>query len=115
VFTNRKQNRGEERKAMGVLKRKEEKSGTIAVRVPASLKAQMEELRRRADAAGFDLSTTITEALTRLAKQVREELDAAQGSAVPAANRAATPGRRNGLAGGGGDFSQAAAGGGKAE
>ena len=41
---------------MGLLKRKEEKTETIAVRVPSSLKAQFEELRERADAAGFDLT-----------------------------------------------------------
>ena len=62
---------------MGLLKRKEEKTETIAVRVPSSLKAQLEELRDRADAAGFDLTATIAESITRLAKQVREELDAA--------------------------------------
>lgn len=60
---------------MGLLKRKEERSETISVRVPASVKAELEELRRRADAAGFDLTATITETLTRLAKQVRVELD----------------------------------------
>ena len=44
---------------MGLLKRKEEKTETIAVRVPSSLKAQLEELRDRADAAGFDLTATM--------------------------------------------------------
>ena len=43
---------------MGVLKRKEEKSEAIAVRVPASLKAELEDLRKQADAAGFDLTAT---------------------------------------------------------
>jgi hypothetical protein len=60
---------------MGLLKRKEERSETISVRVPASVKAELEELRRQADAAGFDLTATITETLTRLAKQVRAELE----------------------------------------
>ena len=60
---------------MGLLKRKEQRSETISVRVPASVKAELEELRRRADAAGFDLTATITETLTRLAKQVRTELE----------------------------------------
>jgi hypothetical protein len=62
---------------MGLLKRKDERSEAIAIRVPASLKAELEELRRRADEAGFDLTATITEALTRLARQVRGELDGA--------------------------------------
>jgi hypothetical protein len=61
---------------MGLLKRKEERTETVAVRVPSSLKAQLEELRKRADAAGFDLTATIAESMTRLAKQVREELEA---------------------------------------
>ena len=59
---------------MGVLKRKEEKSEAIAVRVPASLKAELEDLRKQADAAGFDLTATVVEALTRLTRQVRSEL-----------------------------------------
>jgi hypothetical protein len=64
---------------MGLLKRKEEKSETISVRVPASVKAELEELRKRADTEGFDLTATITEALVRLLKQVRSELDGRAG------------------------------------
>ncbi len=64
---------------MGLLKRKEERSEPISVRVPASVKAELEELRRRADAEGFDLTATITETLIRLAKQVRGELDGRAG------------------------------------
>ncbi len=60
---------------MGLLKRKEEKSETFALRIPASLKGELEELRKQADAAGFDLTATITESLARLARQVRSELD----------------------------------------
>lgn len=85
---------------MGLLKRKEEKSETIAVRVPGSLKAEMEELRKRADAAGFDLTATMTEALTRLARQVRGELDGLTGKSNVATrstktNGLATPGLSN--------------------
>ena len=64
---------------MGLLKRKEEKSETIALRVPASLKMELEELRKRADTAGFDLTATVTESLARLARQVRSELDQSSG------------------------------------
>ncbi|MBF6569385.1 MAG: hypothetical protein IVW54_10995 [Candidatus Binataceae bacterium] len=60
---------------MGVLKRKEERSAVIQVRVPASVKGQLEELRRAADDAGFDLGATITETITRLVKQIHDELD----------------------------------------
>jgi len=82
---------------MGLLKRKEEKSETIAVRVPGSLKAELEELRRRADAAGFDLTATMTEALARLARQVRGELDSLAGKS----NVAVRSAKANGLAGSG--------------
>ncbi len=57
---------------MGVLKQREERTAVIAVRVPASLKAQFQVLRQRTDDAGFDLSVTIFEALTKLAKYVRD-------------------------------------------
>jgi hypothetical protein len=94
---------------MGLLKRKEEKTETIAVRVPSS---QLEELRDRADAAGFDLTATIAESITRLAKQVREELDAA--AAKPKANRAGGVAHANGLTRAGGEhFPAASSSGGK--
>ncbi len=60
---------------MGVLKQREERTAVIALRAPSSLKAQLQVLRKRTDDAGFDLSATILEALTKLAKQVRDELD----------------------------------------
>jgi hypothetical protein len=59
---------------MGLLRRKEEKTETISVRVPASVKAELDELRKQADAAGFDLTATLAEVLVRMAKQVRAEL-----------------------------------------
>ncbi len=80
---------------MGLLKRKEEKSETVALRVPASLKTELEELRKRTDAAGFDLTATITASLARLARQVRSELD-------ESTDRAAVnggSGKSNGVAG----------------
>ncbi len=96
---------------MGLLKRKEEKTETIAVRVPSSLKAQLEQLRERADAAGFDLTATITEAISRLAKQVREELDAA-GVPQRKANGTGRVAHANGLTRAGGEHSPAGNGGG---
>ena len=76
---------------MGLLKRKEEQTATISIRVPASVKAELDELRKRAATAGFDLTATLTEALMRLTKQVREELRQA--------GEANGAGRTNGLAG----------------
>ena len=94
---------------MGLLKRKEEKTESIAVRVPASLKAQLEQLRERADAAGFDLTATITEGITRLAKQVREELDGA-GVQQHKADRTGGRAQTNSLTRAGGEHSHAAKG-----
>jgi uncharacterized protein YicC (UPF0701 family) len=88
---------------MGVLKRKDERNETITIRIPASLKSELEQLRQRADAAGFNLGTTITESLTRLAKQIREELDSEQAD-TSSRRRLSRP---NGLARGGGELSPA--------
>jgi hypothetical protein len=82
---------------MGLLKRKEERSETISLRVPGSVKTELEELRREADAAGFDLTATITETLIRFAKQIRVELEGQAGKTVettlvPKANGAAATG-----------------------
>jgi hypothetical protein len=63
--------------------------------VPGSLKAELEELRKRADVAGFDLTATMTDALARLARQVRSELDALGGKS----NVATRSTKTNGLAG----------------
>lgn len=60
---------------MEVLKLREERTAVIALRVPSSLKSQFQVLRKRADDAGFDLSSTILDALTKFAKQVHDELD----------------------------------------
>lgn len=59
---------------MGVLKRKQE-SEAITLKLPVSLKREIEELRSRADSAGFDLVETMTAALWRLCKQVKSELE----------------------------------------
>ncbi len=79
---------------MGVLKRKEERSETVTVRVPGSVKAELDRLREETAAAGFDLNATLSEAVIRMTKQVREELHQAAGKA----NGARRPGRMNGFA-----------------
>jgi hypothetical protein len=58
---------------MGVLKRKQE-SEAITFKLPAALKREIEQLRTRAENAGFDLAETITAAMWRLCKQVKVEL-----------------------------------------
>ena len=93
---------------MGVLRKKDERTETITVRVPSSVKAELDQLRERADLAGFDLNATMTESVTRLAKQVREELDSS--SAQPKANRAGGATHANGLTRAGGENFPAASG-----
>ena len=93
---------------MGVLRKKDERTETITVRIPASVKAELDQLRERADVAGFDLNATMSESMIRLVKQVREELDAS--TAQPKANRAGGPAHPNGLTRGGGEHFPAASG-----
>ncbi len=64
---------------MGVLKRKEEPTQTITLRVPASVKAEIDRLRERASEAGFDLNATICESIIRLTRQMRDEMDRLDG------------------------------------
>ena len=82
---------------MGVLKRKEEPTETITLRVPASVKAEIDRLRERTNEAGFDLNGTICESIIRLTRQMRDEMDALDGKAAgrDGSRKAA---RTNGLA-----------------
>ena len=64
---------------MGVLKRKEERTETITLRVPASVKTEIDRLRERTSEAGFDLNGTICESIIRLTRQMRDEMDALEG------------------------------------
>ena len=94
---------------MGVLKRKEKRTGTITLRIASSVKAEIDQFRERAEATGFDLNATMSESLTRLVRQVREELD---GIAAPNSrgNRARAP-HVNGLTRAAGELSQPPSGG----
>ena len=60
---------------MKVLKRKDMLTKVIAVRVSSRVKAEFDELRERADAAGFDIGATLRDRLSSAAKQIRNELD----------------------------------------
>jgi hypothetical protein len=59
---------------MGVLKRRQENE-PITFKVPVGLKREIDYLRGRAEAAGFDLAETITAAMWRLCKQIKGELE----------------------------------------
>jgi hypothetical protein len=59
---------------MGVLRKKEERTETVTVRVPSRVKAELDRLREETSAAGFDLNATLSDAVVRVTKQIREEL-----------------------------------------
>jgi hypothetical protein len=59
---------------MALLKRKQEKTVTISVRVPVSAKELIDADRALAEAQGYDLSGSLTDAVVKWAKQVHEEL-----------------------------------------
>jgi len=82
---------------MGILKRKDERTETVTVRVPASVKAELDRLREEAGAAGFDLNATLSDAVTRVTRQIREELKQVTHPAAAANSRS----KANGLANGG--------------
>ena len=59
---------------MGILKRKNERTETVTVRVSASVKAELDQLREETGAAGFDLNATLSDAVSRVTRQIRDEL-----------------------------------------
>ena len=81
---------------MGVLKRKDEPTQTITLRVPASVKAEIDRLRERANEAGFDLNATMGESMVRLTRQMREEMDALNGQTA-GPERSRKPARADGV------------------
>src|SRR5580692_4822754 len=64
----------EEGRVMGILKRKDERTETVTVRIPASVKAELDQLREETGAAGFDLNATLSDAVSRVTRQIRDEL-----------------------------------------
>jgi hypothetical protein len=75
---------------MGVLKRRQENE-PITFKVPVGLKREIDYLRGRAEAAGFDLAETITAAMWRLCKQIKVELEPAPHSNGRQGGRASEP------------------------
>jgi hypothetical protein len=57
-----------------ILKQKPEPTGTISLRIPASLKSEIESLRKQCSDAGFDLSASLTDALVKTVKQIHTEI-----------------------------------------
>jgi hypothetical protein len=69
------------------LKKKPEKNGTIAVRVPLSAQKEFAVLRKIADGKGVDLSGSLTDTVLAWLKQARKELGITEGSEVIAQQR----------------------------
>ena len=61
---------------MKILKRKDKFGKTITVRVPDAIKTELDRLRERADASGFDVGATLRETLVVTIRQIGAELDA---------------------------------------
>jgi len=80
---------------MEILKRKQEPNKTLIIRVPASVKARLEALRKAADEAGYDVSATVSEAIVRLTDQIEQALGGGRqglfGSARPTGSTAGRP------------------------
>jgi hypothetical protein len=60
---------------MKILKRKDKLDNTITIRVPKAMKAGLDQLRQRVDAAGFDFGATMRESLADVIRQMCNELD----------------------------------------
>ena len=65
---------------MKILKRRDKLDKTITVRVPEAIKGELERLRQRADAAGFDVGATLRESLIGTIRQIGSELGALERS-----------------------------------
>jgi hypothetical protein len=61
---------------MSVLKRKADRTTTMTLRIPVSIKNELDQLRPLADANGFDVNASLVEALGRCVKQMTDELKA---------------------------------------
>jgi hypothetical protein len=59
---------------MALLKRKAEKTDILSIRIPLSVKDQIEMLRQLADAQGFDLTGSLSDVVIKWVRQVSEEL-----------------------------------------
>jgi hypothetical protein len=59
---------------MALLKRKAEKTTIISVRIPMSVKEQIDTLRKLADTKGFDLTGSLSEVVIKWTRQVSDEL-----------------------------------------
>ena len=64
---------------MALLKRKPETSKVLSVRIPQSAHQEFDELQALADAKGFDLRGSLTDAVLQWIRQARRELGGSAG------------------------------------
>ena len=64
---------------MALLKRKRETSKVLSVRIPQSAHQEFDELQALADAQGFDLRGSLTDAVLQWIRQARRELGGSAG------------------------------------
>jgi hypothetical protein len=65
---------------MKILKRRDKLDRTITVRVPEAIKTELDQLRQRAETAGFDVGATLRESLIGTIRQISTELGALERS-----------------------------------
>jgi hypothetical protein len=63
---------------MALLKRKPEGSKVLSVRIPESAHKEFDELQVLADAKGFDLRGSLTDAVLQWLRQARKELEVSE-------------------------------------
>jgi hypothetical protein len=73
-----------------MFKTKPEPTTTISIRIPMSLKGELESLRKLADKHGFDLGSTLSERIQHILKEFRSELEGFDKKPASHANGAAT-------------------------
>ena len=71
---------------MSALKRKADPTTTITLRIPTPIKNEIDRLRPIADARGFDVNTSLVDAVVRCTKQIADELAALPQDTVTASS-----------------------------
>jgi hypothetical protein len=66
---------------MSLIKRKHEPTTTISVRIPVSLKAEFDNLRKLAEKADIDFTATLAGMISADFKNIRNELESLNGKA----------------------------------
>jgi len=74
-----------------MFKAKPEPTTTISIRIPISLKGELESLRKLADKHGLDFGSTLSERIQHILKEFRSELEGFDKKPAAHMNGAAAP------------------------